>query len=329
MKHSTLLLEVPPMRSAIIITSICIILVPAQSFSAVDLSIGGNVWYNWWKPAWEKSPTLSRFLLINNAAQVTQITRMEKGSNFKVNPSFLAGPSLSLRFLKRWSISSVFVCGMFEARAKNPISFYGYTYFLDFPPPVYDQSFMYKDYHRKIFKWDSDTSVAFEPLRFLKIVAGFKAQGYSYKERLRYFQNIAFAYIWESESKVENFGPGLGIAFTIPVVDSLYVLFNLSSFVLWGKETIDYKNAYETLFLDIIYPYSSDGRFISYGGTSSLHFAYVIEKANLSIATGFRYQVLKYYQKFNDVTFHKYNGKLEHFYGVTLSMIYTFHLGKT
>lgn len=304
----------------------------AASAAPVDLSIGGTAWYIWWKPAWADAKTMSMFF---NGLPVPSI--LEDAKDFKPSSNFMGGPVISIGFLNRWSIQSVFTIGRFRARST------GLAADLMLDPGITNTGITsgYKKYTRDIVKWDSDTSIGCAVHRMVKIFAGFKSQGYRYEERL---DDIIFVATPELMSRrisddVRAYGCGLGLGLSIPLATDFFLQMSVSGLTLWSFEkiTIDRKKSLMTdtgsLFPLLINP--PRGRYFSYGGTASLSFAYVIQKINTTLSLGGRYQLLynrqhnTYYDlPANRASMNIIDRQYDHFFGITLSAIYTFHIGK-
>jgi hypothetical protein len=310
-----------------------ILLFAGTAFAApVDLSIGGTAWYIWWKPAWADARTMSMFF---NAAPVNSI--LEDAKDFKPSSNFMGGPMISIGFLNRWSIQSVFTIGRFKARAT------GVTADGSFDPSGTDTGITsaYKKYTRDIVKWDSDTSIGCAVHRMVKIFAGFKSQGYRYEERLEDILILTTPVLMRRQlsDDVTAYGCGIGLGLSIPLVADFFLQLSMSGLALWSFEniTINRKNSYNVepsnVYFLLLNP--PRGRYISYGGTASLSFAYAIQKISTTLSLGGRYQLLynrqhnTYYDlPDNRASMNIIDGKFDHFFGITLSAIYTFHIGK-
>lgn len=297
------------------------------SFATTDLSIGGTAWYIWWRPAWLVARTSSEILL-----PFRMVTR-ENAWDFRTRSNIMGGPMLSLSFLERWGISSVFVIGKFRYVAEGPSTAIG----VSFPDIKEALGFIYKKYERDVVKWDSDSSLSCAINQYVKIFAGFKAQGYTYKEIMTDFGIFEGPpYIYRKlKDDVKGFGPGLGIGITIPLTHNFFLMMNASGIALWFQEKIDVNTSlvndngtdYAMLLLE------HKGHIFSYGGTAAMSLAYYIEKANITLALGGRYQLLYNTQKqghwfFNDIAMNIVDERFDHLYGVTFSAVYTIHMGK-
>jgi len=301
---------------------------PALSFAETTISLGGTAWYVWWKPAWEDN-RWQGYYLWNDTVGYWE----EDAHDFRTSSGVMAGPMVSIGFLDRWSISSVAVLGAMSNKARG----------IGIGTDIITGSAgaAHKDYSRKVLKWDSDTTIGCAVHRYVKLYAGFKAQGYRYKETIHYYDFSVYPDIFidhsEGTNSINCYGPGLGIGGTVPLVEDLYLVMNLSGIVLWcterGDTNLGRTYGLESAGLVFTCFYMPRGKFISYGGTASVSLAYTIQKINTTLALGGRYQLLYNRQKKgnmlkSDVTMNIIDGQFDHFAGVTFSAIYTFHLGK-
>lgn len=315
-------------NNLIIVLCALALFLPSLAPASTNISIGGTAWYVWWKPAWadNKSAFLYQF-------KETSGYWFEDSRDFKRSSAAMAGPIISIGFLDRWTISSVVVIGTMDFYTR------GFAQGID----LYNETsgLTNKGYSRHVLKWDSDTTLGFTPHRYIKLYAGFKAQGYRYREITHFYDLSAFPAVYvdhaENTDSVNCYGPGMGIGATVPLVENLYLLANLSGVFLWCVEKSDL-NLNRTYGLDstgfvLSYIHLPRGKFISYGGTASLSLAYAISKINTTLALGGRYQLLYNRQRsgnilHNDVTMNIIDRQYDHFFGVTFSVIYTFTIGK-
>jgi hypothetical protein len=309
------------------LTIVLLVSVSLPSFATTDISIGGTAWYIWWRPAWLVARTSTAIL------NPEHIVTRENASDFQTRSDIMGGPMLSLSFLDRWGISSVFVIGKFRYTADGPSTAIGFS----IPDLKRITGIIYKKYERDVLKWDSDSSLSCAINQYIKIFAGFKAQGYSYKEIMTDVNLIGgppFIYR-KLEDDVKGFGPGLGIGLTVPLTHNFFLMMNVSGIALWFKEKIDINTSLITNnninYAMILWEHKGD--IFSYGGTGSMSLAYYIEKADITLALGGRYQLLYNNQKqknwfFNDIAMNIVDGRFDHLYGVTFSAIYSFHIGK-
>ncbi|HSV97447.1 MAG TPA: hypothetical protein VLM75_11020 [Spirochaetota bacterium] len=186
------------------------------------------------------------------------------------DPALLYGPVLALGFGGPWSLSSIFLYGRFDMDNEG-------------------------DKSEKIDRYDSDTALNYSINRYIKFFGGAKFMGYA-------MQGSSFSHM--------ALGPALGIGVTLPVSDSLFILWNASGAFLFGKHQEE----------DSGVKMKSD--YTEPGVNTNLSLAWYIESMSTTITLGFRYQLFgTFYNKeenFTDMT--------HQFYGITLSAVYAFAL---
>ncbi|MBN1531720.1 MAG: hypothetical protein JXA20_03575 [Spirochaetes bacterium] len=277
------------------------------SAGAFSVSVGANLWYNWWSPAWGSSSYHNMWTTgMNMGYNITDLP------DYEMDSGLLYGPALSVRFLDRFSLGSIFMYGKFRystegiARALIRSIWPAYNLVADFPAMRAT---------REVTRWDSDTTLSYSVTDIVALFVGFKAQGYRYSEEYI----VDDGTYMESSTTVSNYGIGVGTGFTVPLFQNVFVLVNISGIVLWGSEasSLDRITKIPIMFFE-------DGTFISYGGTASLTFAYVFQPLNTTLAVGGRYQLLTYHQKAGDRGFDDFDGRMDHYFGITVSAVYTF-----
>ena len=241
----------------------------------------------------------------------------------------MAGPSLSVSFADRWSLSSVFLAGRFIANSSGPVT-QGVTE--KFYPYVSDVVvFLNSHYRRVITRYDSDTTIACGLNRYVRLFAGFKYQGYAYNESIDYLADSGGTiggYNAEGIARFHSFGGGLGLGLTLPLAQGLFASLNLSGLCMYGTASYDFGRQYAWSGspppIPILTQFSGE-RYWSAGGNSTLALTYQFEKAGVALSLGFRYQMLYYFwQANNPQGFLDYYGRLDHSYGGTFSIIYSF-----
>ncbi|HSV97448.1 MAG TPA: hypothetical protein VLM75_11025 [Spirochaetota bacterium] len=221
---------------------IALLLFPVAA-GAADLSVGGSVWYAWYSEN-----------QINN-------------SDPSVDPTFLYGPVFALGFAPKWSLTAVFLYGVY-----------------DYP--------MMSGETEPLRRYDSDIALNYSINRYVKLFGGAKIMGYTFDSGSHY-----------------GVGPALGLGVTIPLSDSLFLLWNVSGVYGFGREEHDGGS-------------SSDAREAGFNTTLSL--AYYIESASTTITLGGRYQWFNInYEKDDPDEFPESNIT---FYGITFSAVYSFEL---
>lgn len=111
---------------------LCALLFPAVS-GAADFSVGASVWYAWY-----------------NENQIDN-------SDPSVDPTFLYGPMFALGFAPRWSLTAVFLYGVY-----------------DYP--------MTPGETEPLRRYDSDIALNYSINRYIKVFGGAKVMGYAFDQ---------------------------------------------------------------------------------------------------------------------------------------------------
>jgi hypothetical protein len=296
------------------------------------MNIRAVAWYNWWDPVWDDGTQYAP--PYHPGGQGLPWSTMGSINEFKTVSSGMYGPALSLSFLDRWSISSIFLMGKFKSKSEGFLLQYKLF-------PMYDS-----EYVKDITRADSDSTIGCRVHKFVKIFIGFKYQWYEYDEKLYYMlgdlgsTNIGL-YAGDGYADFKRLGPALGLGLSFPLHKYLFLNINLAGGHFWNTASYNYRYLYfindifgtpsispDSIFLKWYKPYRKE-HLRSISANISLAFSYVIPKTSLTLSVGGRYQVLHfYYQKENHRKFIFYEGKYDHFYGITMSVIYSFRLGK-
>lgn len=323
-----------------------ILLMLAAALPAIEvhadttISLGGNLNYSVWQPPWSSGKTnlppyhfMSFF--VNPDPGYSYL--WSRSLPYRINKygtihGPMAGPSLSVSFAERWSLSSVFLAGKYLAESTGPAAagitekLYAYM-----PPPGDTVMFFKSRYHRNITRYDSDTTIGCSIHRYVKFFIGFKYQGYTYAESMEYFTTQPGYYNALGMARFHSYGGGTGFGFSIPLHRVLFLQVNLSGLAMYGTAAYQYSRQYSVgsnMYLALFTQFTRD-RYWSAGGNATLTLAYQIEAANLTLAIGGRYQALYYFwQKNNPQGFIDYDGSFDHFYGGMFSIIYSFAAGK-
>jgi len=149
----------------------------------------------------------------------------------------------------------------------------------------------------KLKRTDSDLALNYRLNDYFKLFGGIKYNTYSIPSNMDFW----------------GVGPGLGLGYTLPLSENLFLLANLSGFYLWAKEEDKDDGSGKPT-------YKFDAK--EYGINSTLSIAYYIASASTTVNIGGRYQYLKV-----DYDDDKPEGNMKHkFYGITLSATYTFSI---
>jgi hypothetical protein len=153
--------------------AICIgIIIPCKIY-AVDISVGATTWYSWWGGG---APDDS-----------------------DVDPAFLYGPALSVKFNDDFNLTFVYLYGKYDMAGKDKNS--GTTFKFKFT------------------RSDADLALNYRLNGYFKAFAGIK-----------YIDSSAMGFDWF------GYGPGLGLSCTLPITENIFLLATLSGFHLWGEE---------------------------------------------------------------------------------------------
>ena len=167
------------------IASIIGIIIPCK-VHAVDISIGATTWYSWWK--------------FDGG-----------GDNPDIDPTFLYGPALSVKFNDDFNLTFVYLYGKFESEETN------------------DKSGIPVTTKEKTKRKDSDVALNYRLNDYFKVFAGAKYMGFSAPG----FEH-------------SGIGPGVGLSATYPVAENLFLLATFSGFYLWSEEKHNGNNKNET-----------------------------------------------------------------------------------
>lgn len=145
---------------------------------------------------------------------------------------------------------------------------------------------------------DSDITVNYNLNDYFKIFSGVKYMSYKFD-------------VEDSDLTVKHnsLGPGAGVSAIFPLVENFYLIGSIGGLYLWGEEKAESDDFMEKL------------KYNDYGINSSLSLSYYIDPVSTTISLGARYQYIETkYETGTDPT------DKNHFYGITLSAIYSFSL---
>ena len=248
------------------------IIIPSKVY-AVDISVGATTWYSWWDPV-----------------------STSGGSSVEIDPAFLYGPALSVKFNDDFNLTFIFLYGEFDA-----------TMVADGDSSGGSTKVTSK-------RRDSDLALNYRLNNYFKLFGGIKYMGYKYSMDI-----FHSGYGWFN-FKVDHsgFGPGLGISAAYPILDNLFFLASISGIYLWGDEEEKLPWAKEKT------------EFKEYGMNSSVSIAYYIAPASTVISLGGRFQYYKtaygdHSGEDGDPDDDPVDEKNK-FYGITLTATYNFSI---
>ncbi|HOO72558.1 MAG TPA: hypothetical protein PK926_12420 [Spirochaetota bacterium] len=219
--------------------------------------------------------------------------------DFNVFANFLNGPVLSLQITPRWGLSAMFIFGF------------------------YDSAALFENYDYTIWRFDLDTTATYAFTSWFRLYFGFKYLRYTWDYD---YDNGGWGDTTLRKKLTtvsDNFAPGLGCVFTIPLYKSLYFSLSLGSLFSFTVMDQDYKiTNYETD--SITYRYSDDYFGYEAGLNSKLSLCYDAIFINTIFTTGFRYQVFFYF--FDNGGKIKYSDRVDHMYGIDVMTIFYFDI---
>ena len=257
------------------------------------VSAGVSVDYAWWDPVWKRvkqTGDMLVYMLLNRAGPYMKIERPSR--DYAVDPALLWGAHVDVDLAKGWGISARLTSGpdfnasvMVTSLTTNPLV-----------PSEYIR------YKVDTFTFDSRVLAYYRFAPWFRLVFGPVYQGYVFKE-----QNSS--YLSAASQKETMHMPGLmvGEAFTVRIVENLFMLPDISFQALYG-------------FTTGASMYSKRKHPIAVGIDAVVPFSYYIEKIRVAVSLGFRYQFLHYMQVSNT----DYVNSQDHRYGITESITYTF-----
>ena len=245
----------------LILMAICISIIIPQKVHAFDITAGLTTWYAWW-----------------------DIDQGNKGSE-NMDPKFLIGPALAVKFNDDFNLTFVFLYGKYEHKGSQDSA-----------------SFSEKTKNKRS---DSDLALNYKLHDYLKVFAGLKYMAYK-KDKKGVATDVGGGTAETNKNDHSGLGPGLGLSATYPVYDNFFLLATLSGFYLWGSEEVDSSTAG-----------SGKINYKEYGFNSTLAAAYYIAPASTVVSLGGRYQY--FVAPYDDYIYPKHK-----FYGITLTATYTF-----
>jgi hypothetical protein len=295
------------------LVALCIVLFVLRPFAAhaVSLGLGGSVWYVWWKPYWGKNShyTKSWGGFPRNGALSHYY---EKNS---INSSALYGPVLSLSLPKHFKISSAFMYGEFTGSGKG------------WGPVLAGYAFMFNRTTMNIKRYDCDSMISYSITNFFQVFLGFKYMHYDYTIRgslpwwyggptwLLMLDNI--------KKKYDEYAPGLGFGFIIPLVKgSFYLLINGSIIYNFTQLETSVKSIFFLDYRKLLFPTTpTDNSLSKIGCNASAAFAYYIHPVRSTVSVGFRYQMFKLLESDASESIIRQRSLWEHFYGMTAGLM--------
>ena len=237
---------------------------------------------------------------------------------YPVNASYCYGPDLAIRFLRNIELSASFRYSRADMTGGGP-------------------SFVPNAGHQQITiaydLYDTYVRAGYYVLEFLMPYAGLRVE--LVKDTIDFSQfgypmgsppvNLTVA---SMKGKMLKFTPELGLHFMVPLSSFFTFLYDISFTFQSGNEKHDYLVLIDHWKPMLDLPPISPGRYYAAGVSTLLAFKFNIPKIDTSITAGGYYRLLNYFQKKGDRGLFNLNQSLDHTYGVTLSVTYTYSTAK-
>ncbi|MBN1534521.1 MAG: hypothetical protein JXA20_17745 [Spirochaetes bacterium] len=296
-------------KIVLLCVTVFILLASLSMARAVTLSVGGNLWYNWWIPAFKEGKLESMVY----APSVPYLAyRFSDSRDIGSTSTVTGGPALSVR-IDRFSLSTVLVYANYRVRNNGLTRSRNYILYPALPASA---AAAYVESYLSIRRWDSDTTLSYSLTPVMSLLLGLKVQSYSLKSRTA---DLVSGIVKASDDFI-TVGPGLGLGLTIPLVSDLFLICNTTVFLLWSRQEAS-KNIMVPSGVVI---YFDDGSYFGLGTTVMVAGAYVLSSVNTTLALGLRYQLLWYRSLDDRSGTVNVDRKMDHNCGITLSAIYTF-----
>ena len=278
---------------------------------AVDISIGGGTLFNWWNPPWNNRKIV---LYTPNIYTLS----LSDWPTYPVNASYCYGPDLSIRFLRNIEISASFRYSRADMTGGGPSLV---------PNAGHQQITIAYDLY------DTYARAGYYVLDFLMPYAGLRVE--LVKDTIDFSQfgypmgsptfNLTVA---SMKGEMLKFTPELGLHFTVPLSSFFTFLYDISFTFQSGNEKHDYLVMIDHWKPMLDTPPIPTGRYYAAGVSTLLALKFNIPKIDTSISAGGYYRLLNYFQKRGDRGLFNFDQSLDHTYGVTLSVTYTFSTAK-
>lgn len=270
---------------------------PTPRFSA-----GPMLWYAWW------SPVLKYFLTNTDTSRATVSKRFSMRDS-----SIIYGPAFSYRISDRWSMTAVF---MFCAHGQY--SAVGSAITLDsmFTPTATRVT------ANRIHRYDADLTFGYALNRYVRLFIGAKGQAFTFEGNYRAMLRIAALYLpllGSMSARSVSAGIGCGVGVTVPLGAGFYFMATASGIAM-PDEFVKIRG----------HLYRDRAIALAFGANATASFAYLIEKANVTVSLGGRYQLLAYallkddYSILGTMNTKGLNRELDQFYGLLLSVLFSF-----
>jgi hypothetical protein len=295
---------------SVLIVFIIVIFTASFAFqaNAEDISIGGTALYQWWRPAW------------NNGKIITYSPQSPQYIDytfplFPVFRQFRYGPSLTLKFLRNWEISTEFFYGKTSGNTNGA----GLG-----PDPLY------RTVAISITEHDMHASIGYYALDYLKVFAGLRVGLLNTDITYNHISLMPDFFHLGLKGEMLNFTPELGVHFVVPVTEIISLRLDLSGTFQFGSDKQNYN-------VHNIYHYDPSGlrtepvrfpraQYRAIGGNSFLSVKINVPETDVSLIAGAYYRLLRYFQKNSERGLFILNRSLDHTYGMSLTAAYRFSI---
>lgn len=276
---------------------------------AVDINIGGSVLFNWWNPAWNNGK------IILHSPDLLKIP-FSNWPVYRITPSYCYGPDLSIRFLRNIDVAASFRYSQSDMTGSGPSLF----------PNIGTQKVTVS-----YDLYDIYARAGYYVLEFLMPYAGLRVELVNTTIEFDQLKPTVVYNMTHAGMKGEilKFTPELGLHFAVPLSSFFTFIFDCSGTFQSGSDKLTYLNMFDQWKPQFNFSPIPNGRFYAVGCSSLMAFKFNIPKIDTSISLGGYYRLLSYMQKTQDRSMFVINGFLDHTYGITCSVVYTFSTSKS
>lgn len=275
----------------IVLASAEIVMTPHKA-QAADWGVGLYTFYAWWEPSFK-----------------------DKFDNFEWDKSRLyGGPAISVTFAENWTLATVMYFELDTKKLEYDYSGTGSSSGADYNIHIKSNP----------CRWDLDISMTYKINQQFKVFTGFKANEIVTTADSEQYQDDEVTITspftkssggWDMEG-VENYGPALGINFSIPVAENTALILSTSVFYTISEFSIN--EYYESS------PYVIEAKKLEYnytgrGNNSTVTLSYFIEPMSTALSIGGRFQFFNYQEKGDSPSLSN-----DYFYGITASAMFFF-----
>jgi len=289
---------------------LCLVSLAAVPAHALDMSVGAIGWLSEWRPFF--------FPAFNEPGFASYDSIEKSGEKTMGEPKPLIGPVLGINFSPRWGLTMTGTYGDYGPVKKT---YSGMASAIDFNGTN----------EIKASKLDVDATVNYNLTSVFKIFTGIKVFRYGFEEKRDIYESASTIHIsYGVKGEMSGLMLGLGIGTTFRLFGNLYMLANVSANLLGGdayyKETHYSQSGVPVA--TVVRPNKDirDGNAGSWGGNGTIALAYYAESWSTTFTLGVRGQFIKYKISNKNLEQVGLTNKLDAFYGITFSAVYSFEL---